>query len=138
MKTESESIEATLRRSRNLFTGFVAHIEDTGLPKCVMFGELIGGAGCVGGTEKIMSRTFPRRTQSFRHQRRPVVDCSPGRREMTQGDGTRGGTFYGEIDRWRESQGRTMACSSMPERDGKDQGKNIPKQAGSCWFARHS
>ena len=25
---------------------------DTRLPKCVMFGELVGGAGCVGGHEK--------------------------------------------------------------------------------------
>ena len=24
----------------------------------------------------------------------------------------------------------------MPERDGKDQGGDSPKQAGSCWFAR--
>ena len=24
----------------------------------------------------------------------------------------------------------------MPERDGKDQGEDSPKQAGSCWFAR--
>ena len=28
------------------------------------------------------------------------------------------------------------ACSGMPERDGKDQGEDSPKQAGSCWFAR--
>ena len=27
-------------------------------------------------------------------------------------------------------------CSRMPERDGKDQGEDSPKQAGSCWFAR--
>ena len=27
-------------------------MEDTRLPKCVMFGELEGGAGCVGGQEK--------------------------------------------------------------------------------------
>ena len=25
---------------------------DTRLPKCVMFGEMVGGAGCVGGQEK--------------------------------------------------------------------------------------
>ena len=37
----------------------------------------------------------------------------------------------------RKSQGWTTAYS-MPERDGKDQGKDGPKQAGSCWFARHS
>ena len=24
----------------------------------------------------------------------------------------------------------------MPKRDGKDQGKDSPKQAGSCWLAR--
>ena len=39
VKTGSESIEATLRRRRTLFAGFVAHMEDTRLPKCVMFGE---------------------------------------------------------------------------------------------------
>ena len=30
----------------------MARMEDTRLPKCVMFGELVGGAGCVGGQEK--------------------------------------------------------------------------------------
>ena len=47
VKTGSESIEATLRRRRILFAGFVARMEDTRLPKCVMFGEMVGGAGCV-------------------------------------------------------------------------------------------
>ena len=41
-----------------------------------------------------------------------------------------------ENDCCRENQGWTTACSRMPERDGKDQGEDIPKQAGSCWFAR--
>ena len=27
-------------------------MEDTRLPKCVMFGEMVGGAGCVRGQEK--------------------------------------------------------------------------------------
>ena len=27
-------------------------MEDTRLPKCVIFGEMVGGAGCVGGQEK--------------------------------------------------------------------------------------
>ena len=52
MKTGSESIEATLRRRRILFAGFVARMEDTRLPKCAMFGEMVMGAGCVGGQEK--------------------------------------------------------------------------------------
>ena len=57
---------------------------------------------------------------------------------MTQDSGTRGGTFTGEMDRCRERQGWTTVCSSTSERDGKDQGQDSPKQAGSCWFTRHS
>ena len=52
IKTGSESIEATLRRKRILFAGFVARMEDTRLPECVMFGEMVGGAGCAGGEDK--------------------------------------------------------------------------------------
>ena len=52
VKTGSESIEATLRRRRILFAEFVARMEKTRLPKCVMFGEIVGGADCVGGQEK--------------------------------------------------------------------------------------
>ena len=52
IKTGRESIGATLRRRRILFAGFVARMEDTRLPKCVMFGELVGGADCMGGQEK--------------------------------------------------------------------------------------
>ena len=32
----------------------------------------------------------------------------------------------------------STTCSRMPDRKGKDQGEDNPKQAGSCWFARHS
>ena len=52
VKTGNESIDATLRRRRILFAGFVARMEDTRLPKCEMFGEMVGGEGCVGGYEK--------------------------------------------------------------------------------------
>ena len=63
------------------------------------------------------------------------VGARPGRGGMAQNGETRGGAFHGEMDRCRESQGWTTACSGMSERDGKDQGEDIPKQAGSCWFA---
>jgi len=52
VKTGSESIEATLRKRRILFAGFVARMEDTRLPKRLMFGELVGGAVSSGGQEK--------------------------------------------------------------------------------------
>ena len=35
-----------------MFAVFVARMEDTRLPKCVMLGEMVGGAGYVGGQEK--------------------------------------------------------------------------------------
>ena len=41
-----------MHRRRIIFAGFVARMEDTRLPKCVMFGELMGGADCVGGQGK--------------------------------------------------------------------------------------
>ena len=52
VKTGGESIEVTLRRRRILFAGFVARMEDTTLPRWVMFGEMVGGADCVGDQEK--------------------------------------------------------------------------------------
>ena len=70
----------------------MARMEDTRLPKCVMFGEImVGGAGCMGGQGKIRvgGGVSPGRPQSFRHQRLLVDDI------------IRGGTFHGEIDRCR-------------------------------------
>ena len=52
MKTGSESTEAIMRRRRILFARLIVRMEDTRLPECVIFGELVGGAGCVGGQEK--------------------------------------------------------------------------------------
>ena len=51
-KTNSESIEATVRRRRILFAGFVARMREERLPQRVMFGELVGGKGYSGGQEK--------------------------------------------------------------------------------------
>ena len=52
IKTGSKSIEATLGRRWILFAGFVEHMEDTILPKCAISGELVEGAGSVGGQKK--------------------------------------------------------------------------------------
>ena len=52
IKTESEIIKGTLRKRRILLAGFVARMEGTRLPKSVMFGEMVGGAGCVRGQGK--------------------------------------------------------------------------------------
>ena len=52
LKTGSKIIEATWRKSRILFAGFVARMEDTRLPKCVMFRELVGGQSPRMGQEE--------------------------------------------------------------------------------------
>ena len=41
-----------------MFAGFVARMEDTRLPKGVMFGEMVGSAGCVRGQEKELMGCF--------------------------------------------------------------------------------
>ena len=137
VKTGSESIEATIYKRRILFAGFVARMEDdTRLSKRAMFGEMVGGAGCVGGQEKEWMGCFLDDLRAFGINADPVDDCSPGRGGMAQNGRARGATFHGEMDRCKENQGWITARSSMPERDGKEQGEDNPKQAGSCWFAR--
>ena len=99
----------------------------------------IGGKrGLRRGPGKRVDGMLPGRPQSVRDQRRPVEDGSPGLGRVEKDGGTRGGTFNGKMDRCRESQDWTTACSSMPERDEKDQGDDSSKEAGSCWFAHHS
>ena len=93
----------------------------------------------MGGQEKEWMECFLDDLRAFGinadHQWTTAVqDEGEWRRSAEQRDGT----FHGEVDRCRESQGWTTACSRMPERAGKRQGEDSPKQAGSCWFARHS
>ena len=62
----------------------------------------LGGRWLRGGPGKRVDGVFAGRSQSFRHQHRPVDDYRPGRVGMAQDGGTRGGTFHGEVDRCRE------------------------------------
>ena len=98
-----------------------------------------GGRGLCGGPGKRADVVFPGRLQSFRHQRRPPVDdCSPGRGEMAQNGGTRQGAEHFTA-KWivaEITKAGLRHAVVMLERDGKDQGEDVPKQAGSCWFAR--
>ena len=50
-RTDSENIEATVRRRRILFAGFVARMGEEHVPWRVMFGELVGGEGYSRGQE---------------------------------------------------------------------------------------
>ena len=95
-----------MRRRRILLTGFVARMEDTRLPKCVMLGELVRNAGCVGDNKKSrwdvswttseLSASTP--TSGLLH---PRIRGNDARRW------NKAGTFHGEMDCSRESQGWT-------------------------------
>ena len=50
LRTDSESVETTVRRRRVLFTGFVARMREEILPRRVMFVEIVGGKGLLRGT----------------------------------------------------------------------------------------
>ena len=51
--TDSESIEAAVRRRRILFAGFVVRMEEECLPRRAMFGKLVGAKGYSGRQEKL-------------------------------------------------------------------------------------
>lgn len=53
VKTRSRSIKATLGMRKTLFAGFAVRTEDRRLPKCVMFGEIVGGAISAEGGGKV-------------------------------------------------------------------------------------
>ena len=51
LRTDSESVETTVRRRKILFAGFVARMGEERLPRRVIFGEMLGGKGYSGGLE---------------------------------------------------------------------------------------
>ena len=83
-------------------------MEGTTLPKCVMFGELVGGVGCVGGQEKEWLGSVLEDLRAFGINAYPCMAAAQDtnhHNRMAQDGGTRCGTFHGEMDRCRESQG---------------------------------
>ena len=106
----------------------MARMEDTRLPKNVMFGELVGGAGCVGGRKKkewgVSSGTTSELSSST---------STSGRLEhMTRGNEA-GRWNKGRNVSWRNGSlqrkpGMDYGMHSMPKRGGKDQGE--PRASG--------
>lgn len=100
-------------------------MEDITLPKCEMFGELVGGEGFAGAGNGVDGMSS-KRPQSFRHQDQP---------ERSETVKTRGRILHGELDSGRESLGCTVVCSSVSERDGKYLREGSLIKVRSCWFA---
>ena len=133
-----------MRRRWILFAGFVARMENTRLQKCVMFGEMGGGGRAAWGEqEKEWMVCFLDDLRAFSLSKPTsgrLLYCSPGRGGMAQDGGTRGGTFHGEMNRCRQSQGCTrvqyaVVYSNVTGRTKKRITQS--KQGCSCWFARH-
>ena len=81
-------------------------MEDTRLPKkCVMFGELVGGAGCVGGQKKEWMGCFLDDIRTFGSNAYQWTTGAQDEGKWTAEKGA--GRFMGEMDRCRESQGWT-------------------------------
>ena len=111
-------------------------MEDMRLPKCVMFGEMVGGAGCVGGQEKEWMGCFLDDLRAFGIDADQWTTAAQDEGEWCRTAEQGVEHFMAKWIAAEKTKGWTTACSSMPERDGKDQGEDRPKQAGSCWFAR--
>ena len=70
-----------MRRRLILLAGIVARMEDTRQLKCVVFGELMRGAGFVEeGARKSEGGISLGQPHSIWYQRRPMIynNCSPG------------------------------------------------------------
>ena len=135
LKTGSESIEATLLRRRILFAGFVARMEDTRLPKCVMFGEMVGGAGCVRGQGKEWMGCSLDDLSAFGinsdQWTTAAQDEEEWRRTAEQGVEH----FMAKwivAEKTKAGLRHAVVCPNVTGSTKKDS----LKQAGSCWFAR--
>ena len=136
VKTGSESIEATLLRRRIFFAGFLARMEHTRLPKCVMFGEMVGCAGCVGGQEKEWIGCFLDSLRAFGinadQWTTAVQDEGEWRRTAEQG----AEHFMAKwivAEKNKDGLRHAVVC---PNVTGRTRGENRAKQVSSCWFAR--
>ena len=120
--------------------GFAARIEDTRLPNCVMFGEMVGARAAWGARKKSgwgVSWTTSDPSFGINADHWTIAARGEGEWRRTTEQGAE--CFMANwITAEKAKAGLRYAIVCMSERDGKDKGEDSPKQAGSCWFARHS
>ena len=117
-------------------------MKDTRLPKCVMFGELVGGAVSSGGQEKEWMGCL---LDDFR-----VFGIDPDKWTIAaqdEGEWHRTSKQGAEIfmtkwivaERARAALRHAETCPNVTGRTKERvaQSKGSPKQASSYWFARH-
>ena len=109
-------------------------MEDTRLPKCVMFVELVGGAGCVRGQEKEWMRCFldDHRGLGINADQWTTAAQDEGEWRRTAEQGAE--HFMAKLitaTKARAGLRQAVVCTNVTERNKK-------RKARSCWFARHN
>ena len=127
-----DSIEATFRRRRILFGRFVARMEDTRLPKYLMFGEMAGSAGYVGGHENEWMGWLLDDLRAFGINADQWMTAAQDEGEWRR-------TAERFMAKWiaaeKAKAGRwhaVVACLKKVVTGRTKQGEDSPKQAGSC------
>ena len=92
------------------------------------------GRRLCGGPGKRVDGVFPGRSQSFRHQRRPVDDCNLGREEMAQNGKTRGEYFMAKwivAEKDKAGLRHAVVCPNVTGRTKKRIAQSKRARAGS-------
>ena len=113
-------------------------MEGTRLSKCVMLGELVGGAGCMGGQEKDWIGCFLDDLRDFGINVDQWTIAAQDKGEW-RGTAEQGAERF--IAKWialEKARAGLRHAVLCPNVTGRTKERISPKQAGSCWFARHS
>ena len=112
-------------------------MEDMRLSKCVMFGEMVGGAGCVGGQEKEWMGCFLDDLRAFGinadQWTTAAQDEGEGFRKEEQG----AEYFMGKwivTEKAKAGLRHAVVCPNVTGRIKERIAQS--KRARSCWFAR--
>ena len=108
---------------------------DTRLPKCAMFGEMVGGAGRVGGQEKEWMGCFLDDLRAF------GINDQWTTAAQDEGEWRRTAEQWVKhfMAKWivaEKTKAGLRDAVVCPNVTGRTKGEDSPKQAGSCWFAR--
>ena len=96
LRTDSESVETTVRRRRILIAGFVERMGEERLPRRVMFGEMLQGKGYSGGQEWDWIKDLEEELKVFGINFEGGGGRTEGRQMVPTGR-RRGGGFHTEI-----------------------------------------
>ena len=112
-------------------------MEDTRLPKCVMFGELVGGAGCVGSQEKEWMECFLDYLRAFGINADQWTTAAQDKGEWRRTTEQGAEHFVAKwiaAEKARDGLRHVDVCLNVT---GRTKERIVQrKQAGSCWFVR--